>query len=234
MTRPKLGWGSEAHILDSHNDNMGMPQEQRVVFDWLRNDLNLPVFAAAYKGAVQCLNSKAPGYITFVAHTGRDFVNILPQVTGIIESSSRVDYPNHLNKLQSYWRDDWRDDRSLTQGEDQSGHLIPGRVCQIVADLIDDHRAGQKRGKDRDFHYFSGFLEYDDRNKVPENFMREWQAATRWFVKHAHLRKENFPTITAELVETHFRTLDNFLYIAASSALERLRGLNDILDETNG
>ena len=234
MTRPKLGWESVAHILDSHDRNMAMTQEQQVVFGWLRNELNLPVFAAAYKGAVQCLNSKAPGYITFVAHTGRDFVNILPQVTGIIESSSRVDYPHHLNKLQPHWQDDWRGDGSLTRGEDQSKHLIPGRVCQIVADLIDDHKAGQQRGSDRDFHYFSGFLEYDDRNKVPENFMREWKAATTWFIQHAHLRAANFRTNAAELVETHFRTLDSFLYIAASSALERLRGLNDILDETNG
>ena len=223
-----------AHILASHNRDMAMTQEQRVVFDWLRNDLNLPVFAAAYKGAVQCLNSKAPGYITFVAHTGRDFVNILPQVTGIIESSSRVDYRNHLNKLRPHWRDDWRGGGSLTQGEDQSEHLIPGRVCQIVADLIEDHEAGQRRGGDRDFLYFSGFLEYDDRNKVPENFMREWQAATRWFIQHAHLRAENFHNDAEDLVETHFRTLDNFLYIAASSALERLRGLNELLDETNG
>ena len=84
------------------------------------------------------------------------------------------------------------------------------------------------------FFISAAFLEYDDRNKVPENFMREWQAATRWFIQHAHLRAENFHNDAEDLVETHFRTLDNFLYIAASSALERLRGLNELLDETNG
>jgi hypothetical protein len=34
-------------------------------------------------------------------------------------------------------------------------------------------------------------------------------------------------------VERHFRNLDNFLYTAASSELEQLRGIHEILEEAN-
>ena len=35
-------------------------------------------------------------------------------------------------------------------------------------------------------------------------------------------------------VERHFRALDGLLYVAASSEFERLRGIDEILEETNG
>ena len=39
---------------------------------------------------------------------------------------------------------------------------------------------------------------------------------------------------TSSELERHFQTLDDLLYNAASTELERLRRINEILEETNG
>ena len=51
---------------------MALNSEQQRVYEWLNDDLNLPVFADAYKGAAILINQKPPGYISFIAHAGRD------------------------------------------------------------------------------------------------------------------------------------------------------------------
>ena len=56
---------------------MMLTTEQQNVFDWLNDKLQVPVFAEAYKGALVFLDKKPPGYITFVAHAGRDLMNRL-------------------------------------------------------------------------------------------------------------------------------------------------------------
>ena len=52
-----------------------LTSNQQTVFDWLNEDLELPVYAEAYKGALDILNNKSPGYITFVSHACRDLMN---------------------------------------------------------------------------------------------------------------------------------------------------------------
>ena len=81
--------------------------EQTRVYEWLNSDLSLPVFAEAYKGAAVLLSQKPAGYISFVAHTGRDLMNRLASTVAGIKSD-RVQYQQHIDKLQSDWRDEWR------------------------------------------------------------------------------------------------------------------------------
>ena len=50
---------------------------------------------------------------------------------------------------------------------------------------------------------------------------------------HAHLRDSAFEMDASTEVERHFQTLDDLLYNAASSELEQLRSLHEILEETN-
>ncbi|WP_155523970.1 hypothetical protein [Nodosilinea nodulosa] len=66
-------------------------KEQQRVYDWLNHDLALPVFAEAYKGASILIDQKPAGYVSFVAHAGRDLMNRLAStVKGI--KSERVQY----------------------------------------------------------------------------------------------------------------------------------------------
>ena len=61
----------------------------------------------------------------------------------------------------------------------------------------------------------------------------EWKNTREWFVGHAHLRDSAFEMEASAEVERHFRTLDDLLYTAASSELERIRSINEILEEAN-
>ena len=207
--------------------------EQQCVFDWLNDKLRRPVFAEAYKGALHMLHERSPGYITFVSHSGRDFINLLARSVRGIEGG-RVDYQQHLDGLQNEWKAEWGTERLDNLDGTENVHSIPHSTCRKIKHLIDDHKAGRSRSSDADGLFFSIFLDYGAREKIPPNFLREWKAAKRWFVGHAHLRKDDFTDSIISELEKHFRMLDNLLYVAASSEYERMQGINEILAETNG
>lgn len=211
---------------------MALTKEQLRVYEWLNDDLSLSVFAEAYKGAATLLIQKPAGYISFVAHAGRDLMNGLASTVAGIKSG-RVQYEQHIDKLQDDWLDEWRFSDGLSPVVVENGHLIPVQVCQRVTTLIEEHKSGRRRSTEANGLFFSTFLDYSDKDKIPGNFLSEWKVAKDWFLGHAHLREKPFRTgIDGDLVK-HFTCLDGYLYIAASSQYERLKDLNEILDATN-
>lgn len=206
--------------------------EQKRVFEWLNHDLSLPVFAEAYKGAAILIKQRPAGYVSFVAHAGRDLMNRLASTVAGIKSG-RVQYENHIDRLQDDWREEWRFSNEIAPEVAEQGHLIPVGVCQKISTLIDEHKSGRMRSSEADGLFFSTFLEYSDKDKVPSNFLLEWRATKDWFLGHAHLRDKPFRADTESDLVRHFNCLDGYLYIAASSQYDRLRDLNEILDATN-
>ena len=212
------------------NEDVTLSTEQQTVFNWLNDELDLPVYAEVYKGALNLLDKKSPGYITFVSHAGRDLMNGLAQMGAKRE---QVQYVNHLNKLQNHWKDEWGAKEIKTSNNAENGHLIPFEICKMIQDLIDEHRVGRLRVSEAESRFFTTFLDYRDKERIPENFLQEWKAARDWFVAHTHVREEESEMEASSDLETHFRILDDSLYVAASSELERIRGINEILEETN-
>ncbi len=209
-----------------------LTKNQQTVFNWLNDKLQLPVFAETYKGALDLLDRKSSGYITFVSHAGRDLMNRLAATVKGIESQ-QDQQRNRLDELQNYWKNEWGTERINKVGDSGNGHLIPYRVCEQIKNLIDAHKAGRLRASDRDNLFFTTFLDYADKERIPRNFVKEWKGARTWFQAHAHLRKPDFRQNVSSEVAMHFRNLDNFLYVAASSEFERIRGIHEILEETN-
>ncbi len=209
-----------------------LKDKQKRVYDWLNNDLGLPVFAEAYKGAAILKDSKPAGYVTFIAHAGRDLMNVLaPTVSGV--KAQRVQYQEHIDKLQGDWQDEWGGSDTLSVEISENGHLIPTKVCQRISRLIDEHKTGRMRSTEANGLFFSTFLDYSDLDKIPSNFLSEWKGAKSWFLQNAHLREKPFREKIDDKLEKHFNCLDSYLYIAASSQYERLKDLNEILDATN-
>ena len=212
---------------------MELTKEQQRVYSWLNEELELPVFAEAYKGALFLLETKSSGYVSFTAHAGRDLINRLASTVAGIDAG-RVQYHEHLDKLIPSWREEWTANNPFSENDGEKGHFIPSKVCLKIATLIEEHKVGRIRSSDADGLFFSTFLDYADKDKIPRNFLSEWKEAKNWFLKHAHLRQSPFRNETEGELDRHFRNLDGYLYIAASSQYERLRELNDILDRTNG
>ena len=203
-----------------------LSKEQQTVFNWLNDELQLPVYAEIYKGALNLLYEKSSGYITFVSHAGRDLMNGIAQI-GL--KREQVQYVNRLNELQKYWKSEWGGDANAPE----NGHLIPYGVCKQIQDLIDEHQEGRLRVSEAESRFFTTFLDYPDRERIPDNFLQQWKDAREWFLDHTHLRENKFEIEASSEVERHFRTFDDSLYVAASSAFERIQSINEILEEAN-
>ena len=157
--------------------------------------------------------------------------SLAPTYAGV--QRRQVDYKQLVDKLQNKWTDEWGGRGIPTHDNPRTEHSIPHDTCQKVQQLIDEHKAGRERNNQADILFFTNFLDYESYEQIPENFLKEWKKARKWFQGHAHLRSGRFPEDVPSKVKAHFRTLDGLLYVAASSEFERLRGIDEILEETN-
>ena len=144
----------------------------------------------------------------------------------------QVQYVNLVDELQKDWKDEWGAVNKIDNAE--NGHLIPYGVCEKIKNLIDEHKAGRLRASEIGSFFFITFLDYAYAEEIPRNLLTEWLNTRDWFMGHAHLRDSAFEMEASTEVERHFQTLDDLLYNAASSELERIRSINEILEETNG
>ena len=188
------------------------------------------MYAEAYKGALHLLDKRSPGYITFVSHAGRDLMNGLARLG---TEREQVQYANLVDELQRNWEDEWGAGEFNEIDNVENGYLIPYEVCERIQNLIDQHQAGRLRPSEASSLFFTNFLDYAGEEEIPRNLLMEWKNTREWFVGHAHLRDSAFEIDTSSKVERHFQTLDDLLYTAASSELERIRSINEILEETH-
>ena len=191
------------------------------------------MYAEGYKGALDLLNKKSAGFITFVSHAGRDLMNgLASDVKGI--TRTQVQYVQLVDEFKDDWKNEWGGEGFRTTEDDgENGHPIPNEICEKIKKLVDEHTAGRLRAENIDSSFFATFLDYPDKESIPDNLLEEWRNAIEWFRKHAHLREKEFEAQAPDEVERHFQNLDSFLYAAASSELEQLRGIHEILEETN-
>ena len=210
-----------------------LTSNQQTVFNWINDDLELPAYAEVYKGALDLLNKKSPGHISFASHAGRDLMNgLAAAVKGI--KRQQVQYVQLVDDFKNDWKDEWGGEGfNIIEDNDENGHVIPNEICKKIKNLVDEHTAGRLRAEDIDSSFFITFLDYSDKENIPENLSQEWRNARLWFLEHTHLPEDEFEIQASNEVEKHFRDLDNFLYAAAGSELEQLRGIHEILEEAN-
>jgi len=214
------------------NEDVTLSIEQQTVFNWLNDELELPVYAEAYKGALELLDKKPPGHITFVSHAGRDLMNGLARLGS---GREQVQYTNRLDELQDDWEDESKAGGFNEIDDAENGHfiLVPSEIWEKINRIIDEHRAGRLRPSEAAILFFSNFLDYAYPEEIPQNLLTEWLNTRDWFMGHAHLRDSAFEMDASTEVEKHFQTLDDLLYNAASSELDRIRSIDEILEETN-
>lgn len=214
---------------------MGLNKEQQRIYQWINEELEMPVFAEAYKGALNLLDQKLEGYVSLVSHVGRDMMNSLA-TTYKGNNYGRVDYPNLVKDIKSCWKDEWLEGDCYDACDKEGGLWFPisYEACSKISMLLKKHDEGSNRNKENSIMFFTTFLEYLDKDRIPKNSLKDWEDARKWFVSHAHLRKKDFSEDSYKKVSEHFSTLNDYLYIAATSQYERIRTLNDILEDTNG
>ena len=150
------------------------------------------------------------------------------------DRSKQTDYVCHLNKIESEWDNQWGASSGFSDAEKPSHPEITRDMRLKLQSLIDDHRNGRVRNEETNEVFFSTFLDYRDKDNIPKNFMREWKDARQWFSKYTHAREGTFgPEVKTEIAK-HFQTLETYLSVAARSQCERIKGIDEILEETNG
>ena len=210
-----------------------LTSNQQTVFNWINDDLELPVYAEAYKGALDLLSLKSEGYITFVSHAGRDLMNGLASAAIGIPGAP-VQYVQLVDNFKDDWKDEWGgEDLSLTEDGDGITHPIPNEICKKIKKLVDEHKEGRRIAEEKNTSFFTNFLDYLNKDSIPENLSQEWRKAKQWFNGHTHLREDEFPIAASNEVELHFHNFDNLLYAAAESDIEQLRSIHEILEEAN-
>ena len=210
-----------------------LTERQQTVFDWINDNLERPVYAEAYKGALEQLSKKSSGYITFVSHAGRDLMNGLASAAIGIPGAP-VQYVNLVNNFQDDWKDEWGGEGyNTTEDNDENEHLIPNEVCEKIKKLVDKHKEGRRIAEEKNTSFFINFLDYPNEESIPENLSQEWRKAKQWFNGHVHLREEEFESQAPGEVELHFHNFDNLLYAAAETDIEQLRSIHEILDAAN-
>ena len=209
-----------------------LTEKQRTVFDWLNDNLELPVYAEVYKGALEQLNKKSSGYITFVSHAGRDLMNGLASAAIGIPGAP-VQYVKLVDDFKDDWKDEWDGDGFHPPDNVPKEHFIPNEICQKVKKLVDAHKEGRRIAEEKNTAFFTNFLDYPNEEIIPENLSQEWRKAKQWFNGHAHLREDEFPIAASNELELHFHNFDNLLYAAAETDIEQLRSIHEILDEAN-
>ena len=213
-------------------DSNGLSSKQERIYQWVNEELQLPVYADTFKGASLLFNQKSPGYMPFVAHAGREIMNGLARAYRGDESR-QVQYVKHINEIAPMWDDRWGGPIGLTDSEEPPHHEIPRAICEMLKSLIDEHKEGRARNQETNEIFFSTFFDYDNRGNIPENFVREWKSARNWFSGRAHISENAFNSEIEPKLAKHFQTLETNLFAAASSQYERIRGLDEILEETN-
>ncbi len=210
-----------------------LTERQQTVFDWINDNLKLPVYAEAYKGALDLLNRKSSGYITFVSHAGRDLINGLASAAIGIPGAP-VQYAQLVDDFKDEWKEEWGEEEyRTTEDNNENGYLIPNETCEKIKKLVDKHREGRRIAEEKNTSFFTNFLDYPNKESIPENLSQEWRKAKQWFNGHAHLREDEFPIAASNEVELHFHNFDNLLYAAAETDIEQLRSIHEILDEAN-
>lgn len=212
-----------------------LPERQRI-YQWLENDLLLPVFAEAYRGAVNCLFQKTPGHITFVCHTCRDIMNIMAKVYKGGEKASRVQYQQLTGKIEEAWVSDLANKEPFDSNPlatDSGVISITRRAYDSVDSLVVAHRAAKQRIERAANLFFIVFLEYTDIQRIPKRDIDEWEEARIWFQSLAHLRKPSFHADVSKECEKRFLALEQILLTAADSVRARLTALDEILQDTN-
>lgn len=155
------------------------------------------------------------------------------------DKRQQVQYVDHLNKIAKKWNDQWGGSSGFSDSEElshhdseSSHHEISHDVCEMLQELIDDHREGRTRSEENNDVFFITFLRYEG-DKIPGNLIREWKDARRWFREYAHIGKDIYGTEMEAQAKKFFTFLESMLHVAASSQYERIGEIDEILDETN-
>ncbi len=109
--------------------------------------------------------------------------------------------------------------------------MIPYTVCEMIAELISEHKEGHRRSEEAGDIFFDTFLGYSDRDRITN--LSRWREARRFFLANTHLREKAFSAEVYTRVEENFRILEKFLHIAATSEYSRIGSLDAILEEAN-
>lgn len=210
------------------------PQRQQI-YDWIANTLQLPIFADAYRGAVDSLCTGSYGHVSFVCHAGRDIMNNMArEFSG--GTAGRTDYQHHARQITSQWPQQPAAVTPITGTPVETiSEQVPisREAYEAIGNLVRAHREGTQRTEDSAARFFCTFLDYADKDRVSPQKLAEWSSTREWFLRHVHLRKTPFPADVVTECQRRFLILESLLLTAADSVRERLVTFHEILRTTN-
>ena len=202
---------------------------------WLQS--NAPSLGILYEGTLKILFIDGfPGKEIFVAHAVREIRNRLPDHIIGVRIRKRVEYVNKLDSIVKEWErigislDGTLPLNLIDGGQIPSDRIeLPRKLYIEITSLLREHKDSRETKKDVAIRLFEGIApENKGLGHTLQPILTQWLDEKYSFVGIAHgesitekelmIRFENFENIMAGLIRGFFKTL---------------KGLDEILEDTN-
>ena len=146
----------------------------------------------------------------------------------------QTQYVNRLEKIVPMWESQWGAPKGFSDTEQPSHHELPYQLCVELKSLVDDHKQGRIRNEGTNELFFSTFLNYRDKDDIPNYYIDDWKGARETFLHYAHIQDQDISEEAQAKIKTSFQHLVRLLDKAATgNQYDRIRGFDEILEETN-
>ena len=199
---------------------------------WFR--MHAKSLAPAYEGAVELLATPLfPGRVRFIAHAVRDIANILvfalePQCKG-----QRVQYEDHLDKIQQQWRSP----DGVCQHEGPSPLVdnvtIPLELARLINDLVLRHRERRSRPSAHDllFRYLvKGSLSPP---ASIDRLVTEFGKTAKWFMARAHFTAVPPSPVDEQDLQGKFQAFEGAIFGMVGTYFAGAGAIDEILKRAN-
>jgi len=199
---------------------------------------NAPALGEVYAGAVLLLHDeRIPGYRRLVAHAMREIGNRLPDVVGD-EIRGRVQYANHLDKLQKKWAQwgpECLGDGSWPSLPGTTNHVaVDVRLIRLVVALIDDHAEARERPPERARRLFLAVSDGVGPHPGLGPVVDQWVDLTKWAMSKTHVPSGPNPKdIDAAELRARFSLFEDTLIALLGTFYTNVEDLDAILEVAN-
>jgi hypothetical protein len=207
---------------------------------WLKK--KAPGLCELYEGALRLVfDNSFPGRYRLVAHAVREIRNRLPDVISWQKEGERVDYPNRIDNICRIWERtgfpfDGTIPQSLTHGSEipKSGNRSHRPLFKEIASLLEDHKKGRARNKEKGYRLFEGIAPENQKiRSLLQPIVEQWDEVFEWFMSLVHEPAGKEITVNEKGFLKHFFLFETTLMAFVGGFDQTLEDLDEILKEAN-
>ena len=200
--------------------------------DWFRR--NAESLSPAYEGAVELLaNPTSPGRVRFIAHAVRDIAARLVFALEPQRKGKRVQYEEHLDKIQEQWRFPDGICRREAAAPAEEIVSIPWNVAVLIDALIVEHRQRRQCPSAHDLLFQFLVKRCLSPPDSIDRLVTEFGKTAKWFMAHAHFSAEPVVPVEERELRERFQAFEGAIFGMVGTYFAGVDALDEILQRAN-